>query len=241
MKKLSKANIITFCESNSLKFCSNDYIGAEYIYTFECTAGHEFSRRYGNLTQNPKCPTCKKQEVKQYNKLDLEYWIKYCKDKDIEVLSNKYKNARTALHLKCKICSCEFHNSPCNIKAGSGCPKCNNATSKVEEKVREIFESKFGKLFPSIRPNFMKNPKTKMNLELDGYCEELKLAFEYDGEFHYKENPYRSEGLQKRKELDRLKDMLCKKNKVKLIRIPYTEKDNLIEFIESLEKLKENI
>lgn len=59
---------------------------------------------------------------------------------------------------------------------------------KSEGQCRKIFEKIFGRKFPSVRPDFLKNPTTGYNLELDGYCESLKLAFEYDGEQHAKFN-----------------------------------------------------
>jgi hypothetical protein len=58
--------------------------------------------------------------------------------------------------------------------------------SKIEERCRIIFEKLFEKKFPSCRPNFLMNPKTSRNLELDGYNSELEIAFERQGEQHYK-------------------------------------------------------
>lgn len=57
-----------------------------------------------------------------------------------------------------------------------------------EEFVRETFETIFNKKFIKVRPDWLKSPKTKLNLELDGYCEELKIAFEYNGPHHYDPN-----------------------------------------------------
>jgi hypothetical protein len=100
---------------------------------------------------------------------------------------------------------------------------------KNEELCRSIFESIFNKPFPSIRPNFLKNPLTKKNLELDGYNEELKLAFEYNGIQHYKFNEkfHRSEkDLIDQQRRDKLKQELCDKNNVTLITVPYTVNEN---------------
>ena len=49
-----------------------------------------------------------------------------------------------------------------------------------EAYVRQLFECAFGRPFIKVRPKFLEG------LELDGYCEELKMAFEYDGEQHFK-------------------------------------------------------
>ena len=72
-------------------------------------------------------------------------------------------------------------------------------------------------------------------LELDGYCKNLKLAFEYDGKQHYefvKRFHKTLEDFEKQQIRDRLKEQLCVQNNITLIRIPYTVKyDDLQEFI----------
>ena len=106
-------------------------------------------------------------------------------------------------------------------------PKLN----KSEERCREIFEDIFGVTFKSIRPDWLRNPVTGKNLELDGYNPNINtpigkgLAFEYDGIQHskYSKHFHRS-GSQEfiyQTKKDTWKDMMCKKMGVKLIRIPY--------------------
>jgi len=59
-------------------------------------------------------------------------------------------------------------------------------------------------------------------MELDGYCKELKLAFEYNGHQHYtKTTRIKNYNLDQRKKDDKLKKELCKRNGVTLIIIPY--------------------
>jgi hypothetical protein len=62
------------------------------------------------------------------------------------------------------------------------------------------------------------------SLELDGYNKNLGLAFEYNGEQHYKMSYYYSDltDLFYRIELDKIKKEACEKRKVTLITIPYT-------------------
>ena len=55
---------------------------------------------------------------------------------------------------------------------------------------RRVLERIFNKPFPKIRPDFLRNPEPDKNgrhhnLELDGYCEELQIAFEHNGKHHY--------------------------------------------------------
>jgi len=103
--------------------------------------------------------------------------------------------------------------------------------NKHEERCREVFEAIFQKRFKTVRPNWLRNPATGKNLELDGYCSEIKthlgtgLAFEYDGIQHAKYNRYfhgnnRNEFIYQVKK-DEWKDLQCKKKGVLLIRIPH--------------------
>lgn len=56
--------------------------------------------------------------------------------------------------------------------------------SMGEKLTRRALEQIYGKKFPKVRPDWLINPKTGYRLELDGYCEELKIAFEYHGVQH---------------------------------------------------------
>lgn len=113
-------------------------------------------------------------------------------------------------------------------KVGTGVPR----KFKHEEKCRQIFENIFGKKFVSIRPEWLKNPISNRNLELDGFCDSIitpvgkGLAFEYDGEQHSRYIPgsnFHREGPMQfvyQVKKDSWKDMTCKNRNLMLIRIP---------------------
>jgi len=108
---------------------------------------------------------------------------------------------------------------------------------KTEEQCRSILEQLSGHKWPKKR--LFKNPETNTHLELDGYCDALKMAFEYDGEQHFKKSYFDKGdgGLKDRQRRDAIKDRLCLELGVKLIRIPYTMKKDLDNFIkDSLQK-----
>lgn len=71
-----------------------------------------------------------------------------------------------------------------------------------------------------------------MNLELDGYCPELKIAFEYNGKQHYKRvetfQP-KPEDFEKQVWHDRQKKHMCAKQGVALFDVPDFATEELIQ------------
>lgn len=86
-----------------------------------------------------------------------------------------------------------------------------------------------------VKLDCLRNPLTNRKLEIDCYCPELKIGIEADGEYHkvYSHHYHKTrKNFQKQKERDHIKDILCQKNGIKLIRIPYdVHKDDLEGYI----------
>ena len=99
------------------------------------------------------------------------------------------------------------------------------AESRGEDICRRILETFYGVPFPPARPDFLVNPRTMKNLELDMFNPDLMLALEYNGIQHYKyPNVFHKsqEDHDSQKERDRDKIEACKKAGVNLIVVPYT-------------------
>ena len=83
----------------------------------------------------------------------------------------------------------------------------------------------FNKKFPKSKPKWLINPKTGWKLELDGYCEELGIAFEYNGIQHYKsiKRFFHSSRrtLEDQQQIDLLKRKICHDKGIALIEVPY--------------------
>lgn len=108
-------------------------------------------------------------------------------------------------------------------------PEKNTDGSRVTESLgeqicRNHLNKRLGKEFIKDRPEFLKNPITNTNLELDCFCKEIKLALEYNGKQHYEYVPKfhkTKTDFYNQKYRDEIKKRLCYKNGVDLIEVPY--------------------
>lgn len=114
--------------------------------------------------------------------------------------------------------------------------------SKGEVECKRVLRKIFNRPFDKARPNFLNNPVTggQFNLELDCYEPELKLAVEYNGIQHYQYNKFfhrNKEHFLNQKYRDDMKKRICKEYGIFLIEVPYTVKIHDIEdFL--IEKIK---
>ena len=95
---------------------------------------------------------------------------------------------------------------------------------KHEQRCRIIMETIFRAPFTSVRPDFLlyKNGK---NLELDGYNEQLQVAFEYQGIQHRTFTPRFHKSRQDfilQQERDAFKKKICEERGIRLLEIPDT-------------------
>ncbi|PCJ23331.1 MAG: hypothetical protein COA94_08385 [Rickettsiales bacterium] len=99
--------------------------------------------------------------------------------------------------------------------------------SKGETECRNVLEDLFNVYFDRCRPDFLKNPETKRNLELDCFNGKLMLAVEYNGVQHYVHPNFTNqskEAFVKQMRRDIFKIEMCDKLHIYLITVPYTVK-----------------
>jgi len=211
---------------------SEEYIKSEYPLRVKCKEGHEWNSCWNYLNSGVWCPKCSGVKRKTLEEINFYIFEKY----GGKCLSTKYKNNRQKLQFECikghkwKTTWHIIYSSKC------WCPACSEGFG--ERFCRFVFENIFNKKFPNTKPEWLLTEEGN-NMELDGFCKELNLAFEYDGRQHkeiVKTFKMTKSDLERRKKLDNLKDKLCKENKIILIRIPQFNKKftkfNLIEFLE---------
>jgi hypothetical protein len=108
-------------------------------------------------------------------------------------------------------------------------PSNNIAESKGEIECRRFLETIFQVPFPKARPDFLKNPVTGNNLEIDCFNPTLKLGVEYNGQQHYYYTSFFHRNVDastNQKYRDELKRRMCQENGINLIEVPYTIKLN---------------
>lgn len=102
------------------------------------------------------------------------------------------------------------------------CPHCSSF--KTEAKVRTLLENKLN--FPLLKKRFYYDKTNKRKFyEFDGYNEEHKLAFEYQGYQHYTYPNHwhkTTEEFIAQKERDKNKKLFCNTMGITLLVIPYT-------------------
>ena len=197
------------------------------VIKIKCAYNHIWESKAANIRQGKWCHECGGSKP-----LNISVLHKLAEERGGRCLSTNYTNANDKYEWECSeghIWKAKYGN----IYWGNWCKQC--ISSLGERICRVFFEDLFGVEFPSSFPVWLRLSK-KVKLELDGYNDTLKLAFEHQGEQHFniKTQFIKSpEKLNERIKYDLIKKELCEKNGVILIEVP--EVNNKIK-VEDLKK-----
>lgn len=196
-----------------------------------CPDHSEFKQNISNhVNLGHGCPECsyiswdtdrvKKEFIKlRGNEYDYSKVVYENIDKKVKIVCRKHGEFEQNIHKHLKF---------------QGCPKCN--ISAGESRIMKILNDfkigfEYEKSFDGCRD---KNP-----LRFDFYIPKMNLCIEYDGKQHFELCEYlmSEEEFENLKRRDLIKNIYCKDNDIKLLRIKYTDFDN----IENILKEKINI
>lgn len=206
----------------------------------------EFFQIPTNHLRGSGCPKCGREILRK--KLSLPF--KSFFEKANEIHNEKYeyiKNSFISLKEKVEII-CPKHGSfkqraRHHIK-GSGCPICKS--SKGEVKILKFLSKNNLKFKTQHKFEKCKNNKTNKFLKFDFYLIDYNLCIEFDGEQHFrpvfgawhKNKKLATNSFIENKYRDEIKNDFCKNYNIKLLRIPYTQFNNIEEILEENLKIK---
>lgn len=223
----------------------SEYIGNEKPITCKC-------KKCGNIwTTLPKtlitngagCPICGKAKASLSERKTHNQFVEELEEvnPNIEVLGS-YTGTHRKIKCRCKLDNTIWYGYPANLlNKSAGCPTCN--ISNGEREMISILEKLNIKY---VQQYSIPGCIYERKLKFDAFDIENIVAFEYNGEQHYRPVDFASKGekwanqqFELTKNRDAAKIEYCKNHKIPIIIIPYWEKDNMESFIiEKINNLK---
>ena len=193
------------------------------------------------ITNGSGCPICGKEKAIKGETKSQEQFVFELKNvnPDIIVLGD-YVNTHTKIKCKCNICGTIWYGYPANLlNSSAGCLGCNisNGEKKMLDTLLELNIN-------YISQYTINGCAFTKKLRFDAFDVNNNIAFEFNGEQHYRPVDFAGRGKEWAleeynitKQRDKIKYDFCILNGIKLVVIPYWEKENMKDFI--IKKLKE--
>lgn len=219
-RKLNINEMHELAQAKNGRCLSKTYVDSKTRLAWQCSEGHVWRATPSNVKNNNSwCRECA-----GFKKLTIEYMHKIAKKRKGMCLSNEYFNSSTVLKWQCSEGHVFSKTAAAVLNRGEWCGECKKGNFLSEELCRTTFEQLFNCSFPKVKPKWLKNAEQNL-MELDGFSEKLKLAFEYQGKQHYQVGHFTKTKalLKKRFDDDKLKLKLCKENNIKLMIISYKQ------------------
>lgn len=197
--------------------------------TIICPKHGEFNQIADVHLRGRGCNKCRYDylsKLKTYDKTTFINKANHIHDYLYDYSKVQYVDSLTKVTIICPIHG-EFKQCPNMHLAGNGCPKCK--MSKNERKISNYLNSKHIK---NIYQHRFNDCRGRIPLPFDFYLPDYNVCIEYDGEQHFKILDYIGENeYNKTLHHDQIKTNYCKQNNIKLLRIPYTEANNIEEIL----------
>jgi len=199
---------------------SETYVNARTKLLWICSEGHRWEAEPWSVKTGRWCRICSRRKTADSLKATIEDMIKLASERGGKCLSNEYKNARSKLLWECAE-GHRWETTPSAITTGRWCHECSSGLG--ERICRCFFEQLFNTKFPKSLPEWLINEDGN-RMELDGFNEELKIAFEHQGSQHYTEETHyflkSHKEIYKRRRDDETKRLLCAEHGISLIEVP---------------------
>lgn len=225
-------------KNNKIELISTEYKNISEKIKIKYSCGFETERTLLNIRiSNYECPHCNKKGYKRNT--ETFYKEIYALVGDEYKFEGEYTICDAKMDVTHVVCGYRYVTSPHKfINGGHRCPACN--TSKAELEINKyLSENNYDYKKEYTFEGLVGLKGMPLRFDFAIKIKDILLLVEYDGEFHYK--PIEGEEkLKIQQEHDRRKDMYCKEKCIPLLRIPYWEKNNMIDILEKeINKIKE--
>lgn len=201
-----------------------EYVSARTKILYRCNlCGGEFSAVPNSLLNGQACPECGIRKRSEARTKTTEEFKKDLAEiqPNIEIIGN-YTGSHNLIKCRCKVDGYQWESYPANLlNRSAGCAKCCNAISKGEAAIKDYLDN----MQIEYKHNYSISGCKRVNpLRFDFYIPGLNVAIEFDGRQHYENVPFfqsKTSTFELTRERDNIKDVFCKENGIKMIRIPY--------------------
>lgn len=199
------------------------------VMKFKCTVCDYEWQTAPNVLLNRKdygCPKCA-----NHYKIPEDEIIERLKSANPYVrYIDGYKGIEHHANFECLKCGHKWHTPMNSVLQGRGCPHCNLSHGALE------IEKTLNNLSIDYETEYrFDDCKDDRSLPFDFYIPSKNICIEYDGEQHFMPVRFRKgtsqqtiqDKFESQKRRDKIKDDYCKNNGITLIRIPYTDFNNI--------------
>lgn len=244
-QRLDDSYVLSTIEKAGCEWIDGEYKRNTSLLTIRCECGNTFKTSFQRFTckSKPKqqCNDCG--DVVRYSKLrhSYNYVEQTVKDKGCVLISDEYINSETPIKIQCS-CGEMFETTFNNFsgeKDKSTCDACSRSSSKGEVSIREFLLSNGVNFKEEAIVSGCSNIRD-LRFDFVIYADngDIIKAIEFDGQQHfYPVDFFGGERVFKEQvERDKIKNLFCEEEEIPLLRIPYTEYDNIDEILKN--KLK---
>ena len=221
----------------SIKIHENNYDYSKFVYKNNKTKSTIICQFHGEFLQRPNehltgygCRKCGRMVVGEKfrkNKEDFVNQSNLTHDNKYDYSQSVYIKNRRKVVIICPIHG-KFLQEPIFHSKGYGCPHCKS--SKAERKIASFLKQQN---IEYISQKTFDDCRSKRPLKFDFYVPSKNLLIEYDGKQHFEANVFVGKHFLTSKDLkviqrrDEIKNEYAKRKGIRLIRIGYTQFDDI--------------
>jgi len=222
-----------------LRYFRNNENGKLYV-VLRCACGNEVITIKSNLKhfKIKECEECRIKSSAIARRLSIDEVKNNLKKLNLTLLSTEYSGQKSKVNVKCNNCGYEFKDT--YISVLKRLRVCSNCSSHLSKGARKIYYFLKEASIDFETEKTFKECKSIKRLRFDFYLPNYNLLIEYDGEFHYINRSITLVGMPNYfngKKRDYIKNAYCRKNKYKLIRIPFWEVETINKYLKYLLKI----